>query len=248
MSWQPLQSTPYAYLFTPNSGQTFDGSVVSGIGAAGWSLRVYGRAKLRITAQSYSSSNTAGEFTWTDPDNVERTQANEGDETEWLPSPFEVELDNGAVTYSGTGEDEAYSFQVEIADACDEVGPVTHCRVSAYQRYRVFVARLYAAETRCLIGDFNGAIAPGRRIIRSQWDTYGMAYVTMSRPYIGENGREAGVTLRTQWSGPAVIKQTVTLDNGEVYTQQYRIEVAPQVAYPSETFTSGPSSISVEVD
>ncbi len=192
-----------------------------------------------------TDSETPAAFQWT-TDGVGNTVANTGGDNAWLPSPFVVELDNSVLTYNGQG-DESYQFLVEIADVCDEVGNATYCRVSAYQRYRVFVARLYSAETRCLVGDFNAAIAPGRRILRSQWDTYGQAYADMSRPYIAEDGRSAGVTLRTQWSGPAIIKQTVRLDNGEIYTQQYRIEVAPQTAYPGETFTSGPSSVAIEV-
>ncbi len=246
MAWQPIQSTPYAYLFTPVDGQTFDGSLVSGGGD--WTLRVYGRVRLRITALNYSTdAEDAASFDWT-TDGVSQSVLNTGGDASWVPSPFEVELDNGILAFTGSGgAAESYQFLVEIADVCDEVGSATYCRVSAYQRYRVFVARLYSAETRCLVGDFNAAIAPGRRILRSQWDTYGQAYVDMSRQYIAEDGRSAGVTIRTQWSGAAVIKQTVTLDNGEIYTQQYRVEVAPQTAYPGETFTSGPSSVAVEV-
>lgn len=255
MGWQSLETLGAGeYLFTPGGAETLIGSVVSAAEVSGssWTLSLTPARRARVTAVSYLASETPSEparFVWTGG----FEQGNINGTTAFAPTVFDTGVSASLLTYSGSGggdpsPEESYSFGLEVwvtPAECDEVGSATRCRVSAYDRSVIFHARMYSAEKRCLIGDFNGAISPSRSIVWSQWQTYGGAWADMSEPRIAEDGRSARLMLQSQWCGHAVIKQTVVLDNGERYVQQYCVDVLGQPMYTGDAYATGPQVVTV---
>lgn len=131
--------------------------------------------------------------------------------------------------------------------ACEELGRVTRAYVSGYNRSRVHVSNLYGYETRCLVANFNGAIPGSRTIVGAQWQTWNNYTGFMSNPQIQALGREATILLKAQAPGPCIIKCSVTLDNGEIYVQQFRVNVLRSPMYSGDSWASGPQVVTVTV-
>lgn len=104
---------------------------------------------------------------------------------------------------------------------CDELGRATRCYVSAYQRDRVHSSSLNRGEVRCLVADFNGALPKGRTIASVIWRCAQGFPVVMSDAAIA--GRATSIQIKAQFSGVGSFKCEATMDNGEVYTQPFRI-------------------------
>jgi hypothetical protein len=132
-----------------------------------------------------------------------------------------------------------------VVEACQEIGRATRNYLSAYQRDRVFRASLYAAEKRCLVTNFNGAIQPGRSIVSATWQTWDTSQCVMSSPAI--SGREVQVTVAAQYAGNCRIRVDATLDNGEVYSAWHVIRVQPAPYFNNPGWVTGPSSLTVSV-
>lgn len=250
MAWQPLESLALGeYSFTPAGPATLTGSTVSAVSGVDpdWSITLTPARRARVTAVSYATNDNTpvSAFSWTGG-----SQENINGTTAFAPTTWETVVDVASLAYasSGPAATESYGFGLEVWVApaeCDEVGNARRCFVSAYNMAKIFRTQMYSAETGCLVGDFNGAIAPARSIVWSQWQTYGGAWTNMSEPTIAADGRSARVMLMTQWCGISVIKQTVVLDNGERKVQQYRIDVLGQPMYIGDAYSSGPQVISV---
>lgn len=124
-----------------------------------------------------------------------------------------------------------YSMDIEIvpvsavdpSSACEELGRATRAFVSGYDRTRTHEARLVRGEKRCLVANFNGAIPKGRTIAQAVWRTTQNWAAILSNGRIFENDRSTAVDMLAGWGGPAWVKVEATLDNGEVYTQVFRI-------------------------
>ena len=127
--------------------------------------------------------------------------------------------------------------------ACEEIGRATRNYVSAHQRDRVFRSNLYAAERRCLVTNFNGAIPVGRSIVSATWQTWDTINCYMAQPQI--NGREVQVTITAQYSGRCRIRVDATLDNGEVYSAWHVIRVQPAPYLVNPDWVTGPSQLQV---
>lgn len=112
-----------------------------------------------------------------------------------------------------------------VPPTCQELGRVTREYVSAYQRGRIHNSRLIRGETRCLVANFNGAIPVGRTITTANWYCLQPYAVAMSNAQITADGRTTQVMIAAQSQGPCTIKVVATLDNGEQYTQMFRIMV-----------------------
>lgn len=130
----------------------------------------------------------------------------------------------------------------------DELGRETRAYVSAYDRTKVHQSRLYRFERRCLIANFNGAIPRLRTIVAATWRTDAPEVGVISNAQIAALGRETTVTFASQLGGWANIRVDATLDNGEIYTQVFRINVREASYFfndpPSQT---GPFSLTVTV-
>ncbi len=159
-----------------------------------------------------------------------------------------------AVSISSAGGDYTYSMDITLTGLsavdrpvettpCAELGRVTRAYVSGYARDRVHVSRLYRYEKRCLVANFNGAIPAARTIASATWQTTNYSGSVMSDAVI--TGRETSITIATQMAGSANIKCSVTLDNGEIYTQLFRLDVQGAPYYMGDTQVTGPASVIV---
>lgn len=127
---------------------------------------------------------------------------------------------------------------------CTDVGRVTRCYVSAYQRDRVHNSRLIRGESRCLVAEFNGAIGPARTITSVTWRCQWPMYAIMSNARVQSSGRSVAVDILANWPGRAWLKCEATLDNGEVYTQLFHIAIADAAWFAEEQATAqGPTSL-----
>lgn len=165
----------------------------------------------------------------------------------WAPSPMEVVIPGGAdsILYRASvfevQQADQYEFLIEAlvdgpeppvpSEPCEELGRVTRNYVSAYDRGRVHVARLYANERRCLVTNFNGAIPAGRTIARAIWHTQDAGWCVMSEPAV--TGREVKVMIHAKNAGRTRIRVDAVLDNGEIYSAWHSVQVlsAPYVEY-----------------
>lgn len=125
-----------------------------------------------------------------------------------------------------------------IPVSCDEIGRVTRNYVSAHQRDRVHRASLYAAEKRCLVTDFNGAIPKGRSIASATWQTDDTTQCLMSQPAV--LGRQVQVQIAAQYTGHCRIRVDAVLDNGEVYSAWHVIRVQPAPYFNNPGWVTGP--------
>lgn len=217
--------------------------------------------KLRLTAQSFASDGNPVEFATGTydgsnpvPDTVLAEVANTSlsPATSWAPTPFEVTIpftsgEDMGLFSAGTGENGAstnsFLVEVELPDplpTCEEFGRTTRVYASGYDRQRVHVARLLRGETRCLLADFNGAIAKGRAIASATWRSMGDAVLSSA----SIEGRTTRCTLAASVGG--AIRCEVTLDNGERYVQVIDLRVAASPWFEGETYaTSGSKTITV---
>ncbi|TBX03196.1 hypothetical protein TP46_12225 [Xanthomonas citri pv. aurantifolii] len=157
-----------------------------------------------------------------------------------------VGLRLGSFTSQVRATDAATSTSVFLTVAptmggCDEIGRVTRNFVSAHQRDRVHRSNLYAAERRCLVTDFNGAIAKGRAIASATWHTDDTSQCVMSLPAV--RGRQVQVQIAAQYSGECRIRVDATLDNGEVYSAWHVIRVQPAPCFGTQAWVNGPSKL-----
>jgi hypothetical protein len=126
----------------------------------------------------------------------------------------------------------AFSPELDItppvtpAAPCTELGRVTRCYVSGYTRNRVHDSRLVRGELRCLVANFNGAVDKARTIVSVTWRMNPSLCVSMSNARIIAGAREVAVDIHAIWTGEAAIKCEAKMDNGEIYTQLFRIDVA----------------------
>lgn len=117
----------------------------------------------------------------------------------------------------------------------------TTAYVSAYERDRVHLTRMYAYEKCRLMADFNGAIEPERSIVSATWQTQYTNSAVMSDAEA--TARTTSILIGSQYAGPSIIKCTVTLDDGQLRVQQFRIEVLAQPIYLGDAWVSGPLSL-----
>jgi hypothetical protein len=116
---------------------------------------------------------------------------------------------------------------------------------SAYQRDRVHVTRLFAYEKERLTADFNGALGPDESIASATWQTQYINSALMSD--VLATARETSILIGSQYTGPAIIKCTATLTDGQKRVQQFCINVQCQPYYQGDTWTSGPLSLTATV-
>ena len=124
-------------------------------------------------------------------------------------------------------------------------GQVTKSYVSGYNRNRVHVTNLYAYEKRPLVADFNGAMVPERLIETATWQTWNNSNVIMSNPLISDDQRSCSIDIMAQIGGWAVIKCSVTLDDGGILVQQYRVNVDWAPIYNPGSWLIGPQTLTV---
>ena len=150
--------------------------------------------------------------------------------------------DVAAIRFGGF---EVYDLDVTltpIVAACTELGRVTRCYVSGYQRTRIHESRLVRGEKRCLVANFNGAFDLARTITSVIWRCEQPYAAVMSNARVFP--REVAVDVTAQLPGCSLIKCLATLDNGEVYTQLFRVLVMDAAWFDIDPgATAGPLSL-----
>jgi hypothetical protein len=123
---------------------------------------------------------------------------------------------------------------------CEEIGPTSRANASAYQRTRIHDTRLMLGESRCLVANFNGAIASDATITSVTWRCdYGYVAI-MSNARIQPDNRSSAVNVLANWIGDSIIRCEATLENGEVYIQPFRIDVSGDPIFMYNRQNNGP--------
>lgn len=126
---------------------------------------------------------------------------------------------------------------------CDEIGRVTKAYVSQHYRTRVHDSRLMLGEKRCMVVELNGALSSGRTISSVTWRCEYPYIAIMANARIQEGQRSAAIDLTANWIGDTTIQCEATLDNGEVYTQMFRVAVSGNPWYLPTQSSSGPTTL-----
>lgn len=126
-----------------------------------------------------------------------------------------------------------------------DIGRVSHAYASAHDRTRVHSTRLYPREKRALVADFNGAIPRERTIVQAEWRMEVVCAAAMSNASIAADQRSSQVMLQACYRGYTSIRCQVTLDNGEIYNQQFVIEVLAGPYFGDENTAAGPQVLTV---
>lgn len=125
---------------------------------------------------------------------------------------------------------------------CQDLGRVTRCYVSGYQRNRIHQTNVVAQETRCFTADFNGAVPKGRTIASATWSVlnpYGL-FLTSAEV----TGRETSVVAQMNFAACTMLRCEATFDNGEVYSQMFKVNVSQwQYFYNQPVWSQGPYSL-----
>ena len=124
-----------------------------------------------------------------------------------------------------------------------EIGSVTTANVSAYQRNRVQVSNLFSYETRTLNANLNGIIPKGAQIVDALWQTWNGSNVIMSNPQASSDQRSASIKIMAQIGGFAIIKGSFTTDSGDVYVQQFRVNIQWAPVYYPGSWVIGPQQV-----
>lgn len=122
----------------------------------------------------------------------------------------------------------------------------TKAYVSAYDLSRVHQSSLYRFAKRPYVANFNGAMAAGRTIVSATWRIDSPEIAVMSDAAISDDQRETSILLAAQLGGFATIRAEVTLDDGAVLNQVFRVnvrEASPFIDDP--VIQSGPYSLTV---
>ncbi|WP_312321199.1 hypothetical protein, partial [Stenotrophomonas sp.] len=125
--------------------------------------------------------------------------------------------------------------------AVSDMGRVTKCIVSGYNRDRVHYGSVYAPERRQLLTDFNGALPKGVTITKATWNTQDGYNASMSDGVV--DGRKAWITLAAQYQGYCGIRLDVELSNGERYSVWHVIRILPAQIMTGDTYQNGPSQL-----
>lgn len=150
-----------------------------------------------------------------------------------------------AIVFETADLGKVYALDVTLTPlvvTCTELGRVTRCYVSGYQRTRIHESRLVRGEKRCLVANFNGAFDTDRTITSVTWRCEQPYAAVMSSARVF--AREVAVDITAQLPGCSLIKCLVTLDNGEVYTQLFRVLVMDAAWFDVDPgATAGPMSL-----
>jgi hypothetical protein len=129
-----------------------------------------------------------------------------------------------------------------VVTPCSEMGRVTRCYVSAYQRNREHCSNVGSREKRCLIADFNGAIPSGRTITSVTWSCLNPYIVNMLQADVTD--RETACLIQCQYGGVSLIRCDATFDNGEIYVQMFRLNISQVAWFQGDTpFSQGPYTL-----
>lgn len=125
---------------------------------------------------------------------------------------------------------------------------VTTAYVSQYQRSRIHQSDFVRGEQTTFHAQFNGALDEGVLIDEVTWFTGTPWAVILSNPQIATDRRSVSVDVTIGYAGPGDLKCVVTLDNGQVRNQLYRITIMDNPFVEGESAPSaGPNSVTATI-
>lgn len=132
-----------------------------------------------------------------------------------------------------------------VVPDCEELGRITKSYVSGYTAARPEARRVRRFSKRCVVAEFNGAIAPDCTIVHVRFDTTSPWSVLMSNPRIQSSGRSVAIDVAFNFAGWGGIQATVRLSNGEVYNQELQFTVLDRPLYPGAIYNdaNGPYTL-----
>jgi hypothetical protein len=133
-----------------------------------------------------------------------------------------------------------------VVPDCEELGRVTRTYASGYTAARCEVRRVRRFAKRCVVAEFNGAIAPDCSIVHVRWDTTSPWSLLMSNPRIQSSGRSVAIDVAFNFAGWGGIQATVRLSNGEVYSQELAFSVLDRPLYPGAIYNSANGPYTLE--
>jgi hypothetical protein len=149
-------------------------------------------------------------------------------------------------TVSGTDSNVAAVSVNVLSLACQELGRVTRSFVSGYTAARAESRRVRRFSQRCVTANFNGALAPGRTIVHVRWDTTSPWSILMANPRIIAGQRQVAIDVSFNFAGWGGLLATVTLDNGELYNQEFFYTVMDRPIYPGAVYNSANGPFTLE--
>lgn len=121
---------------------------------------------------------------------------------------------------------------------------ITDAIVSKYQRARIHASEFVRGEQTTFQANFNGALDEGVVIESVTWFTATPWALILSSPQVSQDQRSVSVDCLIGWAGPGDLKCVVTLSNGQVRNQLYRISIIDGPYYVGESMpTQGPQSV-----
>jgi len=118
----------------------------------------------------------------------------------------------------------------------------TTAYVSKYQLDRVKELELYADSKVTLTCKFNGA--SDSTIIEAVWGTTSPWSTVLSSPALSADLRSTSVKLQAAISDMAIVRCQVTLADGSILNQQWRVYVS-NAPYFNDPVAQGPLSVTV---
>jgi hypothetical protein len=141
-------------------------------------------------------------------------------------------------TVSGVDSNVADVGITVLGAPCGELGRVTRSFVSAYTASRAETRRVRRFSQRCVTANFNGALEAGRTIVHVRWDTTSPWSILMANPRIIMGQRQVAVDVSFNFAGGGGLLATVTLENGEMYNQEFFYTVLDRPIYPGAVYDS----------
>jgi hypothetical protein len=129
------------------------------------------------------------------------------------------------------------------ADSSTELGRETRAYVSGYDRTLAHESRLFPQERRQLVANFNGAMPADAKITRVTWDIQAPCAITMAVPVIDASRRSVRVAIVASQYGIDCVRCQVTLDNGGMLNQYFRVAVYDGPWFGETTPQPGPSHL-----
>lgn len=134
------------------------------------------------------------------------------------------------------------------AAVCGELGRVTRSFVSGYTASRSEVHRMRRFAKRCVVANFNGALMASSTITHVRWDCTSPWSMFMENARVETGGRTVAVDVSFNYAGWGGLLATITLDNGEVYNQEFFFTVLDRPLYPAAQYQSNTGPYVLEAD
>lgn len=152
-------------------------------------------------------------------------------------------------TVSGTDSNVATATASVYAAAADDLGRVTRSFVSGYTASRAETHRVRRFSKRTVTANFNGALAKGRTITHVRWDCTSPWSIFMENARIIAGQRQVAVDVSYNFAGWGGLLATVTLDNGELFNQEFFYTVLDRPLYPGAVYdlANGPYVLTADV-